>query len=117
MATQDNYVFGELRKQYNIDFPIKSKSVSKSVSTTLSLPKTKSKTKSISSSSYEKLLKIDPKLLTKSQKKQLDKMLKKKYCSCVIRLSHMKGKQYGICTSSIYNKRNITPPKNKNKMC
>ena len=72
---------------------------------------------------YQKLLKDNKnKKLTKKNRKLLNKTLNKKYCSCVKKVRRtlnkkQKGAEYPICTKSIYNNRNIKPPKNKNNNC
>ena len=77
----------------------------------------------ISQKKYEKLLKDNKnKKLTKKNRKLLNKTLNKKYCSCVKKVRRtlnkkQKGAEYPICTKSIYNNRNIKPPKNKNNNC
>jgi hypothetical protein len=77
----------------------------------------------ISQKRYEKLLKENKnKKLTKKNRKLLNKTLNKKYCSCVKKVRRtlnkkQKGAEYPICTKSIYNNRNIKPPKNKNNNC
>lgn len=77
----------------------------------------------ISQKKYQKLLKDNKnKKLTKKNRKLLNKTLNKKYCSCVKKVRRtlnkkQKGAEYPICTKSIYNNRNIKPPKNKNNNC
>lgn len=75
----------------------------------------------ISQNTYQKLLK-NKNNLTKKNRKLLNKTLNKKYCSCVKKVrktlnKRQRGAEYPICTKSIYNNRNIVPPKNKNKNC
>jgi hypothetical protein len=72
---------------------------------------------------YNKLLDdYKNKKLTQKKKKKLDKLLNKKYCSCIKKVRYTlnknnKGAAYPICTKSIYGNRKIKPPKNKNKNC
>ena len=77
--------------------------------------------KKMSQNTYQKLLK-NKKKLTKRNRKLLDKTMNKKYCSCVKKVrktlnKRQIGAEYPICTKSIYNNRNIKPPKNKYKNC
>jgi len=57
----------------------------------------------------------------KKQNKDLDHTLFIKYCKCIKNLKYNQkvepGSEYPICTSSIYNKRGFTPPKNIKMKC
>lgn len=72
--------------------------------------------KRISNKVYKRLL--SKKKKSKREKKTLEKALKQRYCSCLKKLeSNPKlnnGAAYAICTSSIYKKRGIPVPKNRN---
>ena len=81
------------------------------------------KSKILSKKKYEEFLtkKKKRKKLTKKQNKDLDHTLFIKYCKCIKNLKYDKkgepGAEYAICTSSIYNKRGFTPPKNIKMKC
>jgi hypothetical protein len=80
------------------------------------------KSKILSKKKYEEYLeKRKKKKLTKKQNKDLDHTLFIKYCKCIKNLKYNKkvepGSEYPICTSSIYNKRGFTPPKNIKMKC
>ena len=80
------------------------------------------KSKILSKKKYEEYLeKRKKKKLTKKQNKDLDHTLFIKYCKCIKNLKYDKkvepGSEYPICTSSIYNKRGFTPPKNIKMKC
>ena len=59
--------------------------------------------------------------MTKRDKKDLDRALFVNYCKCIKKLKYSKdyekGLEYPICTSSIYKKRGIKPPKDITKKC
>ena len=81
------------------------------------------KARILSKTKYEDYLKKrkTKKKLNKKQNKDLDHTLFIKYCKCIKYLKYNKkvesGSEYPICTSSIYNKRGFTPPKNIKMKC
>jgi hypothetical protein len=68
---------------------------------------------------YKRLLK--KKKLTKREDKNLKRLMKRKYCSCLTKVRRSKkvkkGIEYPICLSSIYTKRNKKTPKKPRKIC
>ena len=83
----------------------------------------KSYKKTMSDKKYNKFIKQNKKgKLSLKNYKKLSKELNRKYCKCIqavrstLKKSN-KGAEYPICTSSIYTKRGIKPPKDKNKKC
>lgn len=81
------------------------------------------KVRVVSKKRYKKLLhkKKTKKKMSKKEKKQLDDALFINYCKCIKSLKYSKkyeeGLEYPICTSSIYKKRGLTPPKDIKKKC
>ena len=81
------------------------------------------KTRKIGKDKYERLIrkKKTKKRMTKKEKRQLDHALFINYCKCIKKLKYSKeyeeNIEYPICTSSIYKKRGLTPPKNIKKKC
>jgi len=81
------------------------------------------KARIVSKKRYKKLLhkKRTKRRMSKKEKKQIDHALFINYCKCIKSLKYSKnyeeGLEYPICTSSIYKKRNLTPPKDIKKKC
>ena len=77
----------------------------------------------VSKKRYSNLIKKKKsrKRMTKRDKKDLDRALFVNYCKCIKKLKYSKdyekGLEYPICTSSIYKKRGIKPPKDITKKC
>lgn len=77
----------------------------------------------VSKKRYSQLLKKKQgrKRMTERDKKDLDKALFVNYCKCIKKLKYSKdyekGLEYPICTSSVYTKRGLKPPKDITKRC
>jgi len=83
----------------------------------------RTKKRMISQTKYKELIKKRQhhKKLSLTERKQLDRTLFVKYCSCVKSLKYDKKVkdylEYPVCMSSIYKKRGFKPPKGVTKRC
>ena len=79
--------------------------------------------KKMSQSKYKSLIlkRQHHKKLSHEERKQLDRELLKKYCSCVKKLKYNeslpKNIKYPVCLNSIYKKRGFKSPKGVSRRC